>query len=69
MRFPCLKVLSRVERELACDLTVCYVSYLFVATVTTLYKKYCKQHVTEIESEKKIHCVIITARFKQRDRT
>lgn len=53
MRFPCLKVLSRVKQELACDLTVCYISYLFVATVTTLYKKYCKQHVAEIESEKK----------------
>lgn len=53
MRFPCLKVLSRVKQELACDLTVCCVSYLFVATVTTLYKKYCKQHVAEIESEKK----------------
>lgn len=48
MRFPCLKVLSRVKQELACDLTVCCVSYLFVATVTTLYKKYCKQHVAEI---------------------
>lgn len=53
MRFPCLKVLSRVKQELACDLTVCCVSYLFVATVTPLYKTYCKQHVAEIESEKK----------------
>lgn len=53
MRFPCLKVLSRVKQELACDLTVCCVSYLFVATVTTLYKKYCKQHVAEIVWKKR----------------